>query len=195
MLLCLAQMSLSLLVQYIKRQKDIQTEAKSIAKTHNTLAAGRNILGFVQAVQWHTHTQAKEESTVLTHNHTHNHTHTTHTHTHTHTHTDTHTQRLKKTAQHWLTMLGAVILVSVGAVHWETDRLGHCQTDKHTQTGRRRKHSTDSQLLSCLVQSSLSELEQYMGRWPMVMIQGRLALFSGLDASCRHRPQQSHSGL
>ena len=56
MLLCLAQTSLSLLVQYIKRQKDIQTEAKSIAKTHNTLAAGRNILGFVQAVQWHTHT-------------------------------------------------------------------------------------------------------------------------------------------
>lgn len=32
-------------------------------------------------------------------------------------------------------------------------------------------------LLSCHVQSSKSALEQYMGRWPMVMIHGRAARF------------------
>ena len=38
-------------------------------------------------------------------------------------------------------------------------------------------------LLSCQVQSSKSALEQYMGRWPMVMIHGRTARF--LLAFCR----------
>lgn len=32
-------------------------------------------------------------------------------------------------------------------------------------------------LLSCHVQSSKSALEQYIGRWPMVMIHGRAARF------------------
>ncbi len=35
-----------------------------------------------------------------------------------------------------------------------------------------------------LVQSSLSWVEQYIGRWPMIMIQGLFALFSGLAAFC-----------
>lgn len=38
-------------------------------------------------------------------------------------------------------------------------------------------------MLSCQVQSSRSALEQYMGRWPMVMIHGRTARF--LLAFCR----------
>ena len=38
-------------------------------------------------------------------------------------------------------------------------------------------------LLSCLVQSSPSELLQYIGLWPIVMIQGRNARFSGDEAS------------
>jgi hypothetical protein len=33
-------------------------------------------------------------------------------------------------------------------------------------------------LLSCRVQSSRSALEQYMGRWPMVMIHGRATRFA-----------------
>lgn len=35
----------------------------------------------------------------------------------------------------------------------------------------------DLTLLSCLVQSSRSALEQYIGRWPIVMIHGRAARF------------------
>lgn len=44
--------------------------------------------------------------------------------------------------------------------------------------------------LSYCVQSSWSLLEQYMGRWPMVMIQGRSLRLSGRVASC-HRAKGS----
>jgi len=40
-------------------------------------------------------------------------------------------------------------------------------------------------ILECLLQSSPSELLQYIGLWPIVMIQGRNARFSGEVASCK----------
>ena len=41
--------------------------------------------------------------------------------------------------------------------------------------------------LSYWVQSSPSSFEQYIGRCPIVMIQGRKVLFSGADASCKRK--------
>lgn len=47
-------------------------------------------------------------------------------------------------------------------------------------------------MLSCHVQSSKSALEQYMGRWPMVMIHGRAARF--LLAFWREGPRMRGGG-
>ena len=48
---------------------------------------------------------------------------------------------------------------------------------------RRREGSAPLTTLSCFVQSSPSELLQYIGRWPITMIQGRLVRFSNDAAS------------
>ena len=49
--------------------------------------------------------------------------------------------------------------------------------------------------LSYWVQSSPSSFEQYIGRCPIVMIQGRKVLFSGAVASCKRKTDKNQKNI
>lgn len=63
------------------------------------------------------------------------------------------------------------------------------QRRKHQQKKKKRREKKGAghallTMLSNRVQSSVSSLEQYIGRWPKTTIHGCFCLFSGLLASC-----------